>query len=476
MRIGQQAIIVYVSKIVGSIIGFVGFVFVTNRLGADVIGRYNLAIALAGWASLLAGRTIAQSASKRLSEGEGRDDEYVSAAVALSVVVLGVLLVLLVVFRSWISAYTGLQTVTPVAALVVGLSTVQLLGGLLQGQGNVHILGLLEPVKLFFIRGAQVLSVLAGAGLVGIVYGQAVGLVLATAVGALYVRGALVFPTREYIANIVNFSKYVWSSGVESQGWSSIDIIALGLFVTVSDAFIGGYGVAWTVSGILSVFGTSLSSAMFPEISKAHSSENVTRIAGLVEDALRFSGIVTLPGLVGGLLLADRIVTIFGPDFGIGAAALGPIILGQLLFDYRTQLSSALNATDNARLAMYGSLLLIVLNVGLNLLFIDTFGGIGAAYATVLSVFIALLVSYAYCRRVIQFSVPIRDIGTQVLASLVMGAIVFWVEGYIPMGEPAVGRALYTVVIIVIGAVVYVSVLYATSQTVRRKLADNVPF
>lgn len=316
------------------------------------------------------------------------------------------LLVVLIVFRSWVTAYTGLQTVGPLAALVVGFSTVQLLGGVLQGQGNVHILGLLEPMKLFFIRGAQVLAVLAGTGLVSIVYGQAAGLVLATAVGALYVRGVLVWPTQEHVSNIIDFSKYVWASVVELQGWSTIDIIVLGLFVTVSDAFIGAYGVAWTISGILSVFGTSLSSAMFLEISKAHSSENPTRIAGLIKDALRFSGLVTFPGLVGGFLIADRIVTIFGPDFSIGAVVLGPIILGQLLFDYRIQLTSALNATDNPRLAMYTSLLFIVLNIGLNLLFIHMFGGIGAAYATVLSASIAFVASYVYCRRAIRFSVP----------------------------------------------------------------------
>lgn len=57
-----------------------------------------------------------------------------------------------------------------------------------------------------------------------------------------------------------------------------------------------------------------------------------------------------------------------------------------------------------------------------------------------------------------------------------MGVVVVSVEGYIPMGEPAVGRVFYAGVLVVIGAVVYVTVLYATSQTVRRKLTDNAPF
>jgi O-antigen/teichoic acid export membrane protein len=475
MRIGQQTIIVYLSKLLGSVIGFVGFVFVTNRLGADVIGQYNLVLALSGWITLFVGTTVSISTAKRVSEDGTARNEYFSSALVLILAVFPVVLLAIVLSRRWIYSYTGLDSVLPIVALVVGMSLFRLQGSMLQGQGDAHLQGLLEPVYVFVMRGCQVLVVLLGGSLVGVLYGRFVGLVVAAGVAVVYVRGRLVRPTKKHVRSLVDFSKYVWANAARSQGWSSIDVLTLGLFASVSTTFIGAYGVAWTVSGVLSVFATSLSGVLFPRISEAHSSDDTERVTDFIWDALIFTGLITIPGTVGGFILSDRIITIYGPDFKVGAAVLGPIVLGHLLYDYMNQFLNALNAVDRPDLTMRISVSFLVLNAALNLLFIERVGGIGAAYATVLSAVVSLVASGFYCRRVIGFEVPYAEVGRQVFAAAVMGVVVLLVEGYVPMGEPAVTRGLYAGVLVFVGGVVYVGLLYAISGTFRRKVTENSP-
>lgn len=475
MRIGQQAIIIYASKILGSLVGFVGFVYLSNELGASVIGRYNLVVALAGWITLFTGTSLAMSVAKRLSESDTNGSRFITTAGAIQVGLLLAFVVIIAVFDDAITGYTELEQIAPFGTLVVAFSIYQLVGGVLRGQGNVHIEGLLDPINASLGRGTQVVAVVGGLALVGLVYGHALGLILATIPGLLYVKGTLVRPTKEHAARLFSFSKYAWASGAESRGWSNIDVLSLGLFVAIPTSFIGAYGAAWNISGILSLFSTSVSSAMFPQISKASSSNETTSISSLLRDALVFNGFLMIPGLIGGLLLSERILTIYGPDFRQGAIVLAPIILGRLLYNYKHQFSNVLNATDNPDLAMQISILFLILNVGLNLLFIYTLGGVGAALATVLSSGISLVAAFVYCRKIVAFAIPYREIGKQVLAAAAMGAVVFILKGYVPLGEPIVGRIVNTAALVLVGGVVYLGLMYAMSGYIRRKVLENSP-
>jgi O-antigen/teichoic acid export membrane protein len=102
-------------------------------------------------------------------------------------------------------------------------------------------------------------------------------------------------------------------------------------------------------------------------------------------------------------------------------------------------------------------------NVVLNLSLIPLFGWYGAAIGTATSATIALLVGYYWVGRVIHIDVPYREIGLQIVASLVMVLAVSGLSQILGSGR------IKTVVIVFTAAGVYSVVLLALSTAVRGK-------
>ena len=82
MRIGQTSFTVFVSKIVGSGLGFVATIYIARELGAEVLGYYSLVVAMVAWLKLAGHMGVSSAVTKRISEGRDQS-EYFSAGVLL---------------------------------------------------------------------------------------------------------------------------------------------------------------------------------------------------------------------------------------------------------------------------------------------------------------------------------------------------------------------------------------------------------
>ncbi|MEM4781358.1 MAG: polysaccharide biosynthesis C-terminal domain-containing protein, partial [Halalkalicoccus sp.] len=199
-------------------------------------------------------------------------------------------------------------------------------------------------------------------------------------------------------------------------------------------------------------------------------------VSDLTEDALAFSGLVIIPGLVGGTLLADRIMRIYGPEFVVGEAVLPVLIAALLVYTYTKQLLNTLNAIDRPDLAFRANGAFIVSNVTLNVVLVWQLGWIGAAIATALSAAVGLGVAYVYLRALVPFAVPFVAIGEQVAAALIMGFVVYgglWLENTYRI----VGHNVAVVLLLVgAGAGVYFLSLFSISSRFRATVSNNLPF
>jgi O-antigen/teichoic acid export membrane protein len=85
MRIGQTSLVFFVSKVVGSVVGFVVTIYFARYLGASVLGTYSLVPAVVAWASILGTGGITGAVSKQLSEGSQRGEYFRAGLVSLVV-------------------------------------------------------------------------------------------------------------------------------------------------------------------------------------------------------------------------------------------------------------------------------------------------------------------------------------------------------------------------------------------------------
>ena len=473
MRIGQTSVIYFLGKVTASAIGFLATVYFARLLGAEVLGFYAVATAVAGWLKLGGSMGISSAVQKRMSEGD-EPDRYFVAGLLMVTAFATVSVTLLLLFRDQVNAYIGADAALLLAAIVVVQLLFAIVGAGLKGQRRVHVYGLLKPLKQVSQSVTQLVLIvpaLFGLGLAGLLAGKAVGGLLVTVV-ALGVLGVSVRrPAIRHFRSLFSYAKYSWLGSVESRTFKEADILIMGFFV--SSALIGVYSIAWSLVMFLTLFGTSIRTTLFPEISNASSSANKDPVP-LIEDGVAYQGLILIPGLVGGTLLSDRILQIYGEEFVQGAAILWILIFAVLLKGYQSQFLTALNGIDRPDISFRIYSVFIISNLVLNVILISLYGWVGAAVATALSAGIGLSIAYISVTRLTSFVAPKLMIGKQIVSALVMGIFVYF--GLFVELPGVLGWNVITVLLLVsLGAAVYFFVLVTISARFRETILRNLP-
>ncbi|PSQ20401.1 teichoic acid transporter, partial [Halobacteriales archaeon QS_9_67_15] len=115
------------------------------------------------------------------------------------------------------------------------------------------------------------------------------------------------------------------------------------------------------------------------------------------------------------------------------------------------------------------NLLYVAMNVGLNLVLVTLFGWYGAAFATAISSLVNIVVAgYALTTIIGRPEIPVKQLGYQITASLVMFVVVAALRGPLP---DTLG---WTLANVAVGALVYAVALFGLSSRVRGKVTGLV--
>ena len=474
MRLGQTSAIFFISRLTGSVFGFIATIYFARLLGEEVLGFYAVAIALVSWLTIVGKVGISGAVTKRVSEGD-EQGAYATAggsiiAVLFIVVALGIML-----FQDPVNDYIGV----PIAELVVLIVFAQLMLGftfsLLKGSHLVHVYALLSTAKQGLRSVAQVALVFVGWGLVGMLVGYAIGGLLIAIFSLLFLNIRPSLPEKRHFTRLIDYAKYSWLGSMKGKTFDWVDIIVLGFFVPTG--LIGVYSVAWSISRFLEIFGRGISTTLFPEMSEIAAKNDPSMVSGLTEDALQYAGLILIPGLVGGFVVGDRLLLIYGDGFVKGQTVLAILVSALLVYTYNQQLLNTLNAIDRPDLAFRSNAVFIASNLLFNIIFVYAIGWIGAAIATTLSAAVALVFAYYYCRSHVPFEVSYAEIARQWIASFVMGIGVYftrefgearwtWIDDY---------NAVFVVLLVSLGAAIYFFSLIIISTQFRQTVDRNLP-
>lgn len=465
MKRGQTSVIFFLANIGTTVLGFFAMIYLTRTVPSAVLGSYFLVVAVLVWVNVTLGRTIQKAVRKRLSESG--DGGYVGAGLLIQLVVAAMLVAVLLAFRGRLNAYFRAEATLHLVGLVLASFAFSFVQEVLKGQNDVHIAAVLQPLERGVRSLLQVGAAALGFGLSGLLLGYAVGAVVAALVGLAYVTVRVYRPTREHVVSLLAFARYSWLGMVGSRAFASMDTLVLGLFVAPS--YITYYEIAWNVASILAIFGVAIAETLFPEISKLGAEREHDRIRSLMEDAVAYAGLFLIPGLVGAVLVGDRILRVYGPDYAAASTVLVVLVLARIMYAYGSQFSSALDGIDRPDLSFRVDAAFVVLNVAGNLVLVSRFGWLGAATATAGSSVLSLALGYHFFDRTIGISIPYAEIARQVFAAVAMGAVVYGVMAV------AGGGVAWTVVLVGVGGAVYFAVLLGISKAFRRTVRRNIP-
>lgn len=470
MRRDREAVLHFLAQLMRSLAGFGTTLFAAHYFGASGLGIYSQILALLFWIKL-PGNSIKTAVSKRMSESEMRTG-HLTAGI-LIVIVYGALAGgALLLAEGTVNDYLGDDATHLLVLLLITNMVFDLVKGGLVGRKRVATSGWLGTAEQIVRLVSQIGFVLAGAMLIGLVYGHIVSLFVFALVGLFLLRDRITFPSWKDVTELRTFAQYSWLGNLEGLALNWMDVLVLGFFV--ANAEVGIYKASWTLAAFLSLAAGSIATTLFPELSELGNKERFDHARELVSDGLLFTGVFLIPGLFGGMVLGERILRIYSAEFSTGGTILVILIGARTIHAYGRQLVSTLNGLDYPEAAFRINAIFFGTNLALNVglvyvLSLYGLGWYGAAIATLTSSCVYLLISWHVLTGEIgSISVPGYEISLQISASAIM-AVVLWIN------LPHLPNTLFiSVSAVFVGAGIYGVIVLTLSRRIRKKVLTLV--
>ena len=478
MRLGQTTVVFFLGKLGASLFGFLATVYFARVLGSGVLGVYFLAVGVVSWLLLGSKMGFNSALTKRLSE-RGERIPYISAGILLSTFFYLFWAVTVFAFRTPLNEYFGEPIYQFVLLMLLARILFGFVNAIIKGKHLVHFLGVQKFLGTFFRAIFQVILVYFGFKLVGMIVGYAAAFFAVALLGvAILIRYSdqqlsPVLPEHQHFRSLFNYAKFSWMGRLEARTYSWTDIVVLGIFVPSN--LIGIYGVCWTLSSVMILFGDAISQTMFPEVSEVSSKEGYQKVAGYLNDSLAYAGLITIPGLVGASILGRGVLNIYGDEFSEGYLILVLLIGAVLLHSYQKQFLNVLNAVDRPDLSFRVNSVFVAVNLLLNFVLVYRYGWIGAAVATLVSSLIGAGLAHRAASSVLDFGLPLSRIGKQTFAAVMMGCVVYSLVFTYQFLNVSPQELAPTLVAVGVGAGVYFFLLTVVSSDFRRVVRNNTP-
>ncbi|WP_417483969.1 lipopolysaccharide biosynthesis protein [Maricaulis salignorans] len=456
------------------IVGFGGVAIFTRLLSADDYGQYALALAALSlfhittftWLEAAIARFHARAEARR------RLGDHLATAYGLFLLMALAGAILIVAALVWLPFDARLKTVLAFAAMALLLRALLQIGLVThRAAGEIARFSALEAGYLMggFIIGVGIIFT-TDLGAAGIFMGSAIAAAIALIVD-LPVMLRRAARGRRQVVRAQVYARYgapVSASLVFEELLSVGDrfLIAAFLGQGAVGMYAAGYGLADRLLDVIFIW---FGAAVWPLTIKALESQGPEAARDVAGRAAGLMALIAFPAAAGLALVAVPLTTIIiGESLREQAAlimpwiALSGLMKGMMTY-YFHEAFTLKRRTASMAVIMAGA---AVLNLGLNLVFIPMFGIAGAAAATVIAYFIALLICAWLGRKHFALPLPWADWIRAAAATGIMAAAVY--------ALPVIGSAwLMLVAQAMTGAIVYVaSALAFNIADCRSWLAD----
>lgn len=449
-----------------SLVEFAGTVLVATIGGPSVLGTYVLFVAVYHASVLLSNLGLWEASIKRIAEGESKG-EFLAASFLTRGALLVPVALFVVLFRGRIVEYVGEPMAVPfLLATVFAVVFAETVSAGLHGEQLVATSSATQFVGSVGKLAIWVVLLTAGYGVAGLLVGLLAGKLLELLVGVRFLSIRPREPSGRHFRSLFQFSRYSWLSSLRKRAWIWTDTIVLGFFVT--SGLIGVYELSWRISAAFFLVSMAVSSVLFANVDRLARQDGPDAVTSAVRESLVYTGIFAIPGVVGGIVMARSVLGIFGSEYVIGYPVFVVLLLARLSHSYENVFGKVVDALDRPDLMFRANAVFIVLNVAGNVVAIATFGWVGAAVATAVSMGVRTLMAYRYLASLIDLQVPSREILLEVLAATVMGVVLLWVTRDGPLNTVQTGLAVAG------GAALYGALVLALIGRVRTRVRSLV--
>lgn len=387
--------------------------------------------------------SIARYVTEYTEKDPGQVPHVLTASLTIILLLATLVGVLVSLSSSWIAVLLDEPGLSAILSLGLGYIVLRsmrsYLGKVFQGFNRVDYSALISTVYMVGRVVFAVGFVALGFGVVGAFAGFIVGIFLAVALGfALlywkFYRTLDRAPEREsgLLRRVVEYSVPLTATRGAGVLDKHVDTILVGTLL--NPAAVAFYTIAKQVSQVCVTPATALGFTIAPAFGEQKAADRTTRGARLYEQSLENILLLYVPAVVGLVVVAEPMIQfVFGGEY-LGAVAVVQVMSLYVLLSAVNRITSdGLDFLGRARDRAIVKSATAISNFVLNLLFIPTFGVVGAAIATVAtySVYTSVNVYTISQELPIRFSTAVRTVGKVSLVSALMGAGVYLLVPYV---------------------------------------------
>lgn len=247
-----------------------------------------------------------------------------------------------------------------------------------------------------FLGWSLSLSQLAIYQLVAAAFGTLVAVVLAKP----YLRFSKIID-RAWLKELFNFGIYVFGTNVSTMLYKNTDKMWLGAIPGVGTAAVALYEAAIKVTNLVEVPTYSMANILYPQ-SARRANEGMDGVRALYEKAVGAVLAFLVPIIIVIFLFPEPFVLIMaGRDYIEAAPILRVTILFGLFIPYAINFGTVLDSIGKPDVNFLFTVVYMLLNIGVNYLFIMNFGIIGAAWGTLTTFALTFVAMQTYLHKTI---------------------------------------------------------------------------
>ena len=238
-----------------------------------------------------------------------------------------------------------------------------------------------------------------------------------------------------------------------------IDTIMLSLMKD-SEA-VGIYGAPYKILEILITIPAMFMGSVLPVVTRYIEKGERGRVQESFKKSFDFMAILALPLLVGTFILAEPLVVlVLGVDFMASVEVLRYLIFAVFIIFFGTIIGYFAVAADLQRHLVWAYILSVVVNVVGNLILIPNYSYIGASIATIGTELLIASLAFYIVRKHLRVSPGLTVFMKALLASSVMGVVLYVLRDF----------NIFTLV--VVGTVAYGGVLYGVKGVSKQMMRE----
>ena len=394
----KQSFLTFLNQIAVFLAGFFSLVIISRILGPEGRGVYSLIILIPGMIMAFGNLGLGSGNVYFIGSKKHKVQDVVSNSLIFSLI-LGALLVLVFwgllqmdFFQKIIESnkipqlYLWLVVLTIPLTLLLGFFQSVLMGrGEITNYNKINFLR--EILQLLFVI---ILLWVLKKGLLGAVLSHIVAIILAVLLSVFLVRNitrirfgfhkglvkdSFIYGGKVYLANMMSFLNY------------RLDMFLIAFFL--NPLAVGLYSIAVGIAERLFIIPGAITTVLYPKISSMEDSkanEFTPKIA-------RHTFFIMVISAIFLLILAQPFIRLFfGNDFLPAVLPLIILLPAIIAFGVGGVLAADLAGRGKPEFALWGSLIGLVFNVVLNIIFIPKWGISGAAFASTISYWIDTLI------------------------------------------------------------------------------------